>query len=261
MFHTTRTHSRDDVLTRRQFEQLLEATYDINDPYDIQCRFALVAAGTLGMRAGEIAHCTRDWVDMDERTITIPPHDPCDNGQRDGDVCGYCRTRAQHHVDAMNVTIDEAKQYIRDQHTDVSFDDETLTTMATEYMETHNITIDDALDERWQPKTPAAVRSIPFDFDTRAALVVESFFDTYDQWPASKCTLNRRIDRAHGASSVDADVYPHALRATAASQHASRGVSAYALMSVMGWSDIGTARAYIQSSDEAAANEIRAAHH
>ena len=66
---------------------------------------------------------------------------------------------------------------------------------------------------------------------------------------------------AEAAAGLEADgVYPHALRATAASAHASRGVSAYSLMSTMGWSDIGTARAYIRSNEEQANREIRSAH-
>lgn len=257
---TDRTHSREDTLSERDFERLVAATHDLDDPYDLQCRFVVLLAGTLGMRAGEIAHVHESWVNWSANTIEVPAFDPCTKGVRDGEVCGYCRTRAAHHVDATNLSIEDAEAAVREQHDGVDLDDDTVAELAAQLREAHNITLGDALAERWQPKTPNAVRSIPFDFDVRVQLTIEAFFDRYDGWPRSKCTLNRRVDRAAEAAGLEERVYPHALRATAASLHASRGVSAYALMSVMGWSDISTARAYINASDETAAKEIRSAH-
>lgn len=89
---------------------------------------------------------------------------------------------------------------------------------------------------------------------------VIAFDDNYDRFPKSKATINRRVNDAAEASDIDLDIYPHALRATAGTIHASRNVSPYALMSVMGWKDMQTARQYIIASDESAAREIRSKH-
>lgn len=62
----------------------------------------------------------------------------------------------------------------------------------------------------------------------------------------------------HDAHVNEEDIYPHALRATAATEMALYDISAAALSSIMGWSDISTARAYIRASDENAAKEVRA---
>jgi len=44
-------HSHQDAVDERTFEELLEATHHLTEPFDIQCRFVLVAAGRLGMIA------------------------------------------------------------------------------------------------------------------------------------------------------------------------------------------------------------------
>jgi len=72
--------------------------------------------------------------------------------------------------------------------------------------------------------------------------------------------VNRRINALAETAGLDASVYPHCLRATAASAHAARGVSAYSLMSIMGWADVGTARVYIRTNSDQANREIRSKH-
>jgi len=123
-----------------------------------------------------------------------------------------------------------------------------------------NITFKEAVSRRWKPKTGHAAREVPFDFDVRVQLTLEEFLDRFDGWEKSKSTVNRRINRVAEVADVDFDLYPHCLRATAASGHASRGVSTYALMSIMGWADPATARVYIQSNSEQANREIRSKH-
>ena len=59
---TTR-HTHEDVLTDREFELLLEACSSLPEPQDLQTRFVCLAAGRLGLRAGEIAHFHAEWLD------------------------------------------------------------------------------------------------------------------------------------------------------------------------------------------------------
>lgn len=102
-------HSKDDALDTREFEQLLEATYDLEDYYGLQSRFVILVAGRLGMRAGEIAHMKASWIDWRRSLIDIPRHQYCTDG-RDGGIYGYCKTKARqkaNHGD--EPTLEEAK--------------------------------------------------------------------------------------------------------------------------------------------------------
>lgn len=218
-------HSHERALSDSEFEHLFEATYDLDDPFEVQCRFVLTAAGRLGMRAGEICHFRSDWVDWGKSQIQIPSFDPCDKG-RNGGPCGYCRKRARsaaaHHAD---------------------------------------LTYDDALAERWNPKTENSARAIPFDYSERVSDVIEEFTFGYDRYPASRASINRRVDRILEAAGLPTTkTAPHPLRATSATHHAYRGVPAPALQSLFGWSDLGTAMKYLRLSGGATQKALYEAH-
>src|SRR5699024_3733715 len=92
-------------------------------------------------------------------------------------------------------------------------------------------------------------RSIPFTFNDQVAAVIELFFEEFDEYPHSRVSVNRRIDRVAEAAGMDTEnVYPHCLRATAATYHAYRGVPPVALQSMFGWSKLLIARHYIRRS-------------
>lgn len=215
---TKTRHSKEDALSDREFQLLLEGADELNDSYyGIQGRFCVLLAGRLGMRRGEIGHMKESWVDWRRNMIEIPMHEPC-YGERGGDgICGDCRQLADQMVD-------------------------------------HNpeLTREEAHAQFWKPKTPAAAREIPFDFSPRVELVLERFFDRHDEWPHSCQAINRRITKAAEiAEEIDADtIYPHCLRASAASFHAARGLRVLPLQAMMGWSKATTAQAYVQQSGE-----------
>jgi len=129
---------------------------------------------------------------------------------------------------------------------------EALDAAARSHMEDAVITTDEAASLEWSPKNPNAARDVPFDFDARAEIVVEDFFDRFDEWPESQTTINRRVDTV--LESVDEfDVEkttPHGLRATAATHASARGLDPLALQAMFGWSDISTARNYVAQSSE-----------
>jgi site-specific recombinase XerD len=116
-----------------------------------------------------------------------------------------------------------------------------------------------ALRSRWSPKTEAGAREIPFDAAPRAEIVIEQFFDRFDAWPHTRQSINRRVDRAaEQAEGLDADdVYPHCLRATAASRFAAKGLDPFSLQNVLGWACLSTAQCYISDSGERTAKAIR----
>ena len=78
--------SKEDALSDDEFERLIRATDDLRSPFDREALFILVCGGRLGMRAGEICHFKREWVNWDRGLVDLPMHEPCD--------CGYCRSAA-----------------------------------------------------------------------------------------------------------------------------------------------------------------------
>lgn len=218
-------NSHQDALSESEFERLVDATDELEPPFDAECLFIVVAAGRLGMRAGEISHMRTDWIDWDKRQIKIPAWDPCDHGQGE-DICGYCRAQAE---------------------------------LACEYDET--LSMEKALQSRWEPKTPNSVRAIPFDFDHFCEGAIGEFFADRDRFPHSRVSINRRVDRALEAAGMPTDTcYPHSLRATAASWHAYRGLPAAALQSLFGWSNLSVAQKYLRLSGGATAKALKDAH-
>lgn len=211
-------HTHQDALSDSECERLLAATEELDEPYQSEAMFILIAGGRLGMRGGEIAHFDADWIDWQRDVIDIPRFDACD--------CGYCWKQSQqsaaHHDD---------------------------------------LTVDEAFAEYWQPKTEHAARAVPFDFDDRVEAVITAFAEEHGEYPHSRVSVNRRVTRVANAAGLDpGKVYPHCLRATAATYHAYRGLTAVPLMSLMGWADIQTARKYIQLSGGATADALREIH-
>lgn len=217
-------NSHQDAITESEFDRLVSTTKGLPAPYDEECEYVLLAAGRLGMRAGELCHLTPEWVNEERSRIEIPPHDPCEKGKY-GEICGYCSKQAA---------------------------------LAAQHDEDLNIL--DAMEQRWEPKTAHAIRAIPYDFDEQLATRFEELVgDT--GYPKSRVSVNRRVNRVAEAAGMDrSDIYPHALRATAATHHAYRGLPPSALQSMFGWADISVANKYIRLTGEQTARALRKAH-
>ena len=210
-------NSHQDALDDAAYRRLLDATDDLDEPYQTEANAILVFGGRLGLRGGEICHLKEEWVNWDRKMLEIPAYEPCD--------CGYCRHQAQ---------------------------------LAT----THDadLSMQEAMEQRWNPKTKHSVRTIPFDFDEEVQAAVEVFFDRFDGYEHSRASVNRRVDRVAEEAGIDPDsIYPHALRATAATKLAYAGVPAPALQSMMGWSKLSTATKYIRLSGTATAEALNSA--
>lgn len=108
-------HSKERVLSEREFERLLQSTEQLDDNwYRDVTRFVVLLSGRLGLRAGEIAHLHRDWVDFRDGIINIPKQDRCSKGE-DGGPCGYCRSLAKSVVKHAVPTIEESKLALLEQ--------------------------------------------------------------------------------------------------------------------------------------------------
>jgi len=219
-------HSREDAITDKQFDRLYQAAQKMAEPYRLDCLFVLIGAGRLGLRAGELCHVDETWINWERRQLEIPSIDPCTEG-RDGGVCGYCRDQA----------------------------------ISAAQCADGDLSMEDALAQRWEPKTDNGARAIPFGFDDRVGTVLEEFFMFRDGYDRSRSSINRRVDRMLEAADYPTSLtYPHALRATAAMYHASRGVNTAALQALMGWKKLDTAQAYVRLSGEQTRRALEQAH-
>lgn len=222
--------AKEDALDAVEFQLLLEGARRLDDYQGQQARFAILLCGRLGLRRGELTHLREDWVDWRRNMICIPRHQPCVKGRGGGVPCGDCKQKARQYVDHAPDDVD--------------------------------LTYEQALARRWEPKTDAAAREVPFDHDPRVQLEIERFFDRFDRWPVSYAVAGRRITAAaEAADDLDADrVYPHCLRASAATYHANRGLQQTPLQALMGWADMSTAQSYIRSSGENTQRALHAVH-
>lgn len=217
-------NAADDRLERRGLEQLLRGAISLDLGFSLEAEFAIMMSGRLGMRAGEIAHITEEWVDWRDSMIRVPRHYDCEKG-KDGGVCGYCRNLAKGMIGSRDELGPEDLPEVE--------------------------------AAMWQPKTEAAARPIPFDQSVRVELVMERFFEHFGQWTLSRTGVNRRVAKAaRAANGIDeADVYPHALRATAATGLASE-LTSIELQSMFGWEQIETAQKYVRISGERLKNSL-----
>lgn len=124
-----------------------------------------------------------------------------------------------------------------------------------------SLDFDEEFDKRWSPKTSQSVRALPFDFTDRVEATITEFFSTRDEYEHSRVSVNRRVTEVAEAAGLDpSGIYPHCLRATAATHSAFAGVAPVALQSLFGWSDLATAQKYIRLSGGATADALREAH-
>jgi integrase len=91
---------------------------------------------------------------------------------------------------------------------------------------------------------------------------IERFFEDLDSYPHCRGSINRRVtEAAEAAEGLDSDrVYPHGLRATASTFHASRGLTGLPLQSFMGWEKLATAETYLNGTAEATRRALRSIH-
>jgi len=219
------SHCKDDSLDEREFELLVEGAKAMDGYRRVEAEFIIHVAGRLGLRRGEITHLRSDWIDPREKLVEIPGHQPCTKG-KDGGMCGHCRQ------------------------------------LIGQCSNVNDIPEEELADNWWRPKTESAVRGVPYDWSPRTELTVERFINEFDRFERSSTAVSRRVKTAaENAPELEPDdVYPHALRATAATYQVSRGLGVHALTSFMGWSNIATSEVYISNSSENTRRAVRAAH-
>lgn len=120
---------------------------------------------------------------------------------------------------------------------------------AKQRSEINDIPYEEALEMQWRAKTENSRRPVPYNLEDRIEEIVEEIIDQYGGCPVKRYRINKRIDKVAEQAGFDhLNVYPHALRATAAFNLAYLGVTPYQLRNWMGWQQLNTAMKYIKSS-------------
>lgn len=212
-------------IKRAASEKVTHRRYE-NKKFRLECEFLVRVMGELGLRAGEVVHLSEDWVDFSQDTIVIPEFDRCDYGD-DGGPCGYCKKQARQR---------EKKN--------------------------EDISYEMALRDCWSPKTEFAEREIWYGWDPTLVDLIDEYLIHFDHVPLARCTVNRRMDKIAEESELveKDDIYPHALRGHAAKYHASKGMRAFQLKELMGWSDVSASMDYIKLASNDVRSELKRVH-
>jgi integrase len=114
MIETDERNAAHDALDAEQFERLYAATNLPDDDYitRVEDRFIVVAGGKLGLRRGEIAHFSEEWLNREKQTLTIPRHETC--------TCSYCNKRAREYAENNDMTAEEALEHCWSPKTEAS---------------------------------------------------------------------------------------------------------------------------------------------
>lgn len=103
-----------------------------------------------------------------------------------------------------------------------------------------------AVDGAWTPKTKAGTRTVPYGWSPFTSESVGRYFSAENDVGLSEVTIWRRVRKIAEAGGLTKRVYPHSLRATAATQFASMGLGEAELCAVMGWENLKTAAHYVR---------------
>jgi integrase len=115
-------------------------------------------------------------------------------------------------------------------------------------------------DEDWTPKTKWGARTIPaLKMSRRAWDAVRAYFTTYETMDAHRVTVYRTVDRVASRAGLKKRVYPHSLRATAATRVAYKIKNPQVLCDVFGWGQLAIAQYYIRRAGGMAEEELERA--
>jgi len=195
------------ILTNEEYTRLLHVCD--NSEYVLEDKFIVRTMLTIGFRLGEVVHFKKCWVNFDQKTITIPAHEPCN--------CGYCKSQLKRQLKRIGKSKEEQE----------------------------SISEKEVMNYYWQPKTNAGVRVVYYGFDSEYEMILNDYFSKYDGWPGAYITAYRRIRKLLDLAGLQNHV-DHHLRKTAGTNYAAAGLTEHQLMDVMGWDDADVAREYIR---------------
>lgn len=112
-------------------------------------------------------------------------------------------------------------------------------------------TVCQARERPWRCKKPASHRALPVAADPQTWDALMVFFGRYstpEETIVSERAVHKLVKTLADRAMLFQRVFPHALRATAASTFARQGANEAQLCGLMGWEDLASARPYVQAS-------------
>lgn len=110
-----------------------------------------------------------------------------------------------------------------------------------------HIIIPSKSEQGWTPKRPDSARTIPvLKLSQRAWEAVRAYFTAHPSLNMTRMTVYRIVQRVASRTDLKKRIYPHALRATAATKLAYRIHNPVILCDIFGWKQLSMAEVYIR---------------
>lgn len=110
-----------------------------------------------------------------------------------------------------------------------------------------HIIIPSKSEQGWTPKRPDSARTIPaLKLSQRAWEAVRTYFTAHDSLDITRMTVYRIVIKVASRSSLKKRVYPHSLRATAATRIAYKVHNPIVLCDLFGWKQLSMGEHYIR---------------
>lgn len=238
--------SKEFVLKLDEIETIIKWLDEHNKPLE---RFVFISLTYGGFRASELVHMQKDWLHIDDiysqqlgvNHIQIPGKGQyCD--------CYDCKLQTFLETEQKKEGVIFTKEWYNKIRKDFDYD---------EFKE----------GRYWEPKTVAGERKIPIVYDVFKNELVKFYSNKNQlnysrQWvwgvisDISKDIWGYKtvfdVKTSKNRIILNKRLYPHALRATAASLWAFKGINAAGLKSIMGWNSIDIADIYVKSDEKQA---------
>lgn len=232
-------HSRYYALEPDEVKNLLRFAVGVE-------RFVIYNLVYGGMRRSEVAHMRKDWVHINDHAaklmganhIKLPEgRIPCD--------CETCQRQAFWKL-RRGKKQRTAKWYSKKQ---------------TEFYQLRNKGELPKLDSYWMPKSKSGSRVIPI-LNNEYKRELKIWFKTHDKVDINPLKIYAMVKRvgklAFGPEKI---IYPHVLRATAATILANNSLSERNLTLFFGWKDSNSAKPYIKDNERQMIKDMRKLKH
>ncbi len=120
-----------------------------------------------------------------------------------------------------------------------------------------HIVIPSKTDQGWTPKRPDSARTIPaLKMSPRAWEAIRTYFTAHRTLDMTRMTVYRIVQKVAIRSLLRKKVYPHSLRATAATKLAYKVYNPLILCDIFGWKQLAMAEFYIRRAGGRAESEL-----
>jgi integrase len=120
-----------------------------------------------------------------------------------------------------------------------------------------HIVIPSKTEQGWTPKRPDSARTIPaLKMSPRAWEAIRAYFTAHPTLDMTRMTVYRIVQKVALRSDLKKRVYPHSLRATAATKLAYKVHNPVILCDIFGWKQLSMAEFYIRRAGGRAEIEL-----